>query len=134
MNRDETIGWKNDTLSRTVIECIIRVHQVLGPGFLEGIYQNALAVELRGHGLDTEAERRVEIRYQDVVVGRHRLDLVVEGRLVVEGSMRVEAKAVSALNQARYARVRSCLKATRLCAAILVHFATAMADDRRVER
>ena len=127
MNGDREIHWEDDALTRKVIECIIRVHQTLGPGFLEGIYRNALLVELRIHGLTADTERRVKVRYKDVVVGLHRSDIVVEGRLVIE------VKAVLELTQTHYAQTRSTLKAAAFRTALLVNFSKPMADFRRIE-
>ena len=126
-NEDEMNGWKNDSLSRTVIECIIRVHQVLGPGFLESVYRNALGVELQRHDLEFEMEKDVRVDYEGVEVGKHRIDLIVAGRLIVE------LKAVEELSRAHYAQARSYLKATNLRVALLVNFSKTFADYRRVE-
>jgi GxxExxY protein len=114
-------------LTGRVIGCIIEVHRTLGPGFLEAIYRRALHIELGRCGISAEAERGVVVRYHGEVVGRHRMDLVVEGRLVLE------LKAVVALNRAHYAQLRSCLKAARLEYGLLVNFAGERADFRRVE-
>jgi len=127
MNGDSEIHWEDDALTRKVIECIIRVHQTLGPGFLESIYRNALLVELRSQGLTADTERRVKVRYKDVIVGLHRSDIVVEGRLVVE------VKAVGELIQTHYAQTRSTLKAMGFRTALLVNFSKPMADFRRIE-
>jgi len=110
-----------------VIACIIKVHQTLGPGFLESVYRNALLVELRRQGLEAASENEVPVLYQGVEVGRHRIDLLVEGRLIVE------LKAVEELSRAHYAQTRSYLKASNQRVAILVNFAKPMADYRRVE-
>jgi len=116
-----------DALTRQIIECIIRVHRVLGPGFLESVYRNALLIELRLRGLAVQTESEVVIRYEGESVGKHRLDLLVEGRVILE------LKTVEALNKAHYAQVRSYLKATGLKAALLVNFAGDMADFRRID-
>jgi len=73
-----------DDLTRRIIEAIIKVHQTLGPGFVEGIYHRALIVELKRRALRIDSEADVQIYYEDELVGRHRLDLVVEGRVIVE--------------------------------------------------
>ena len=123
INKEE---WTKDELSRKVIEGVIQVHQELGPGFLEGIYQNSLRIELRRQSLAVETEKDIPIRYQGIPVGRHRLDLLVEGRLLVE------VKAVRAISQVHYAQTRSYLKAAGLDVALLVNFSTPMADFRRI--
>jgi GxxExxY protein len=120
-------SWRDDGPTKRIISCIIRVHQVLGPGFLESIYRRALLVELGKRGLVTEAEKEVVVHYDGAVVGRHRLEPVVEGRVVLE------LKTVESLSRAHYAQVRSYLKATRLGLALLVNFAGHRADFRRID-
>ncbi|HUH13914.1 MAG TPA: GxxExxY protein [Longimicrobiales bacterium] len=119
--------YRGDELTGRVIQCIIHVHQALGPGFLEGVYQRALLIELRNQDLATEAEKEVVVYYDGQEVGRHRLDLLIEGQVIVE------LKTVEALSKAHYAQVRSYLRATNLDLALLVNFAEDRADFRRVE-
>ena len=117
----------NDRLTERIITCIIRVHQTLGAGYLENIYRRALLLELRKQGLATEVEKKVMIYYDGQPIGGHRLDLVVEGQVVVE------LKAVDVMSKAHYTQVRSYLKAARLRLALLVNFAGERADFRRIE-
>ncbi|MGH7465935.1 MAG: GxxExxY protein [Longimicrobiales bacterium] len=121
------IEYRGDTLTGRVIRCIIHVHQTLGPGFLESVYRRALLIELRKQHLATEAEKEVVVYYDGQQVGRHRLDLLVEGQVILE------LKTVEALSKAHYAQVRSYLRATQLDLALLVNFADDRADFRRVE-
>ena len=121
------MDYHGDKLTEVVIQCVIQVHKKLGPGFLESIYRKALVVELRSHGLRVETEKEVVITYEGQEVGRHRLDIVVAGERIVE------LKTVEDLSKAHYAQVRSYLKATGLNVALLVNFATPMADYRRIE-
>ena len=116
-----------DTLTERVIWCIITVHQTLGPGFPESVYRNALVIELGKRGLTSNIEHYIGIVYKGHPVGRHILDLLVDGQLIVE------VKAVESLGKAHYAQVRSYLKATGLERALLVNFAGPRADFRRVE-
>lgn len=120
-------AYGDDRLTERIIHCIIRVHQTLGPGFLENVYRRALVLELVKQGLSTETEKEIIVYYGDVDVGRHRLDLLVEGRVILE------LKTVERLSQVHYAQVRSYLKATGLGLALLVNFAEERADFRRVE-
>jgi GxxExxY protein len=117
----------DDQLSELIIACVIRVHQTLGPGFLESVYRRALLVELAKRGLLTEVEKEVIIYYDGVIVGRHRLDLVVEARVILE------LKAIESLSKAHYAQVRSYLKAARLRLALLINFAGHKADFGRID-
>jgi len=120
-------GWINDELSGRIIQSIIKVHRLLGPGFVECIYKNALIIELKRAGLGIETEKDLIIRYEGHVVGCHRADLIVEGARMVE------LKAVEELNSTHYARLRSYLRAAGLQVGILVNFAKVVADFRRIE-
>jgi len=115
-----------DPLTRAIIEAIISVHNSLGPGFVEQIYQRALAIELRKKGMRFAAEADVEITYEGHRIGQHRLDFLIEDRVIVE------LKTVEDLGKAHYAQVRSYLRATGLTIALLVNFSKEKADYRRV--
>ncbi|HEV2549967.1 MAG TPA: GxxExxY protein [Stellaceae bacterium] len=115
-----------DALTRLVIEAIIAVHNTLGPGFVEQIYQRALAIELTKKGLRFATEAEIEISYEGQMIGRHRLDFLIEGKVIVE------LKTVEDLGRAHYAQVRSYLRATGLEVALLVNFSKERADYRRV--
>ena len=116
-----------DDLTRAVIDAIIHVHRTLGPGFLEGVYHRALLIELQRRRLPFSTEVEVAVMYEGQPVGRHRMDLVIDGRLIVE------LKTVEELNRSHYAQVRAYLKATGLPVALLVNFTKAKADYRRIE-
>ncbi len=121
------IEYEKDKLTELIIQSIIRVHQILGPGFLESIYCKALMIELRKQGLNVETEKEAVVYYEAEEVGRHRLDIVVEDRVIIE------LKTVEELSKAHYAQVRSYLKATGLKIGLLVNFAKEKADFRRIE-
>ena len=103
-----------EDLSRKIIGAAIEVHRELGPGFLENIYEEALKVALTKHGLHFECQKEIRIEYLGVVVGTHRLDLVVESIIVVE------LKAVNELADIHFAQLRSYLKATGLKVGLLL--------------
>ena len=119
--------YEEHNLTQSVIQCIIRVHQQLGPGFLESIYRKSLLIELNNNGLSATTEKEIPIFYETQEVGRHRLDLLVENKVIVE------LKTVEDLSKAHYAQVRSYLRASNLQVAILVNFAKERADFRRIE-
>ena len=121
-------AYQQDLLTQTIIEGIIQVHQTLGPGFLESIYRRSMVIELTKRQLTTETEKEIYIYYDGQQVGRHRLDLLVEGSVIVE------LKTVEQLSRAHYAQIRSYLKATGKRVALLVNFAKEKADFRRIER
>jgi GxxExxY protein len=84
-------------------------------------------LELQKNNLRVEMEKEVVIYHEGKEVGRHRLDMFVEKKLVIE------LKTVEALSRAHYAQVRSYMKATNVGVAILVNFAREKADFRRLE-
>jgi GxxExxY protein len=114
-------------ITERIIQAVIKVHQVLGPGFLERVYHNAISLELHRQGLTAESEKEVTIYYEGEVVGCHRLDLVVEDRVIIE------LKTVEELAGIHYAQLRSYLRATKMKVGLLVNLAKEKADFRRVE-
>ncbi len=115
-----------DELTGTIIGCAIEVHRELGPGFLESIYEAALLIALRKTGLRIEVQKSIPVYFWGEQVGEHRLDLLVEGVIVVE------LKAVKALEDVHFATVRSYLKACRLKHGLLLNFSTAPLTVKRV--
>jgi GxxExxY protein len=118
----------NKELSGRVIEAGIRVHQVLGPGFVEAVYENALCIELAKRGISFERQKTIAILYEGVPVGEHRLDLLIEGVLLLE------LKAVSELNQVFFAIGRSYMKAVGVEDGLILNFATMPLTVKRVGR
>ncbi|HUK06901.1 MAG TPA: GxxExxY protein [Stellaceae bacterium] len=118
----------DDPLTSAIIQAVIKVHKVLGPGFTESIYRRALLIELRKQNFAVGTEVEVNIAYEGQTVGQYRLDIIVERTVIVE------LKAVEKLAAIHYAQVRSYLQATGLMVALLVNFSTEMADYRRIER
>jgi len=104
------------TLTGQIIGAALEVHHALGPGFVESIYHRALLHELRLQGLSTLTEQSCEIRYKDAYVGKHRLDIVVEKTVIVE------LKAVTAINEIHKAQVISYMAATGLEIALIFNF------------
>jgi GxxExxY protein len=119
-------GLAHQELTGRIIACAIEVHKALGPGFLESIYETALAIELRHSGLQVEQQKLLPITYRGALIGEHRLDLLVEGQIIVE------LKAISALEDIHFAIVRSYLKAARLEHGLLLNFATMPLTVKRV--
>lgn len=111
-----------------VIGCAISVHRELGPGFIESIYEQALALELAANGVPFAQQRVVPVTYRGTHIGEHRLDFLVDDCLVVE------LKAVKALDDIHFAVVRSYLKATNLDHGLILNFSTMPMTIKRVLR
>jgi len=90
MNTDETqiqAGAKDYSLqsvTQQLIGAAFEVHNVLGYGFLERVYQKALQVELTSRGVKVELEPQIKVQFKGVIVGDYAADLLVENRIVVE--------------------------------------------------
>lgn len=122
------MGLGNFELSERVIAAAIRVHKELGPGFLEIMYEEALAIELPAANIAFERQKLLPVFYREHLIGEHRLDLLVEGKLILE------LKAISQLEKIHFAIVRSYLKASSLDDALLLNFASTKLAVKRLGR
>lgn len=115
-----------DQLTEKIIGGVFQVSNALGSGFLEKVYENALALELRQLGLLLSQQHRIEVRYKGTVVGDFVADLLVEECVIVE------IKAVRALDDIHTAQCLNYLKATGLQVCLLVNFGSPKAVVKRV--
>jgi GxxExxY protein len=122
MHADET---GVNRLSERIIGCAFRVINTLGAGFLEKVYENALAHELRKAGLAVTQQSGIVVCYDGVVVGQYAVDLLVEGTVMVE------LKAVKALDGAHDAQCINYLKATSLPLCLLLNFGKSRVEIKR---
>lgn len=118
----------NRDLSGRGIEAAIEVHRARGPGFLESVYESALGLEPARRGIRFERQQTIKIFHQGVEVGEHRLDLLVEARLMVE------LKAVRQLDDIFFAIGRSSVKAGKIEDGLLLNFATMPLTIKRIGR
>lgn len=105
-----------DELAHAVVMAALEVHQILGPGYLESVYEEALSVELALRGVVFERQVPVALSYKGVPIGHGRLDLLVADRLIVE------LKAVEGPQPIHLAQLLSYLKATRRRLGLLINF------------
>ena len=115
-------------LTETIIGCAMKVHRTLGPGFLESVYQKALAHELRTAGLTVECEKPIQVTYDGVVVGDFLENILVEGVVMVEN------KAVQALNPAHEVQLVNYLTATGIEIGLLLNFGGERLEFKRKYR
>ena len=113
-------------LTDKIIGAAIEVHRRLGPGFIESIYENSLVIELRKAGLSVQQQIELPVEYDGFEVGKHRLDLFVEGTIVVE------LKAIKDLEDIHFAIARSYLRAAGVKHGLLLNFAKTTLEVRRV--
>ncbi|GIW91123.1 MAG: hypothetical protein KatS3mg109_1555 [Pirellulaceae bacterium] len=112
-----------DHLTEKIIGAAIEVHRVLGPGLLESIYLDALCIELELRGIAFQRQVEVDVVYKGNTIKGQRIDLVVEGEVVVE------TKCVTTLPEVALAQVLSYLKASGLRRGLLLNFGMARMVD-----
>jgi len=109
-----------------IIGCAFKVSNKLGAGFLEKVYENALAHELGKSGLDVTRQHPIEVYYDDVVVGEYFADLVVEKQVTLE------LKAIKALDDIHMAQCLNYLKATGKKICLLMNFGNLKVEIKRI--
>src|SRR5213595_4075841 len=119
---------RDSEITEPIIAAAIAVHRELGPGFLESIYEQALAVEFAMCGIAFIRQKPIPLFYRDHQIGEHRLDFLVEDKIVVE------LKAVEALENVHFAIVRSYLKAAGLSDGLIRNFSSMPLTMKRVRR
>jgi len=113
-------------ITERIIGCSFTVSNALGSGFLEKVYENALAHELRKAGLKVEQQFKIEVWYDGIVVGNFIADLLVEKEVLVE------LKAIKNLEPQNTAQCLNYLKATQLSICLLLNFGTARIQCKRI--
>ena len=113
-------------ITEAIIGCAYTISNKLGCGFLEKVYENALAYELRKAGLDVIQQHGISVLYDGVTVGIYEADLVVNGLVVVE------LKALKALNDIHLAQCMNYLRATSERVCLLINFGNPKVEVRRV--
>ncbi len=104
---------------------VFEVNKVLGAGFLEKVYENALLIELRSRNLAVESQVPIDVTYKEVTVGQYTADLVVENQVILE------LKAVESLRQTHTAQILNYLTATGYKYGMLINFTHPKAEIRR---
>ena len=115
-----------DTITERVIGCAYRVANGLGVGFLEKVYENALAHELGKAGLHVEQQKAIKVRYDGVTVGEYVADVVVEGTVILE------LKVARELDATHEAQCINYVRATDLPICLLLNFGTPKLQVRRI--
>jgi len=111
-----------------IIGCAISVSDVLGCGFLERVYESALAHELTKAGFAIETQSPFSVRYDGIVVGEFRADLIVDRAVIVE------VKAAKAIDLAHQSQALNYMKATGLKVGLILNFGTPRLGIKRLIR
>lgn len=117
-----------EELSYRVVGAALGAHRILGPGFLEVVYEEALAHELALRGIPFARQVKLPVEYKGRQIGEYYADLVVDGKIVLE------LKAASGFSKAHQAQAHHYLAATGLRLAILFNFGAPSLQQRRIVR
>ena len=115
-----------DKLTHKIIGCAMKVHQSLGNGFQEVIYQRCLAIEMKHKGLSFEREKEMPIYYREIQVGTRRVDFFIEGAVMVE------LKAIEKLEDVHKAQAINYLEAYGIADGLLINFGGVSLEFKRV--
>ena len=113
---DKQLDEQKEILVKNIIGAAIDVHRELGPGYLEKVYEQAMALELRYRGLAYATQVPITVYYKGEKIHGQILDMVVEGKVILE------LKTVEMLSQIHEAQILSYLKSTRLPVGLLINF------------
>lgn len=117
---------KYSELTEKIIKATYKVHNALGFGFLEKVYQNALAIELKKMGLDIGTESPITVYYENEIVGEYIADIIVEDKVILE------LKAVKELAEIHEVQLVNYLKATGIKVGLLINFGHSVQVKRKV--
>jgi len=118
--------YLEEALTRKVIGSFYETYNQMGHGFLESVYENALALQLEADGIRFERQVDLEVRFKNQLVGMFRADFLVEGKVIIE------IKAVEHLLPAHYAQLLNYLKATGIPLGLLLNFGPKPQVRRRI--
>jgi GxxExxY protein len=113
-------------ITEKIIGCAMKVHRTMKNGYPEIIYQRCLAIELKKMGLSFLQEADVAIHYENEVVGRRRVDFLIDNKITVE------LKAVSDLTDAHLAQALNYLEANHLEIGLLINFGAKSLQFKRL--
>jgi len=119
---------QDEALTEAIIGCAFKVHNTLGVGFLEKVYENALHIELVRQNLDVKQQEPIKVHYEGHVVGEYYADLWVENRVIVE------VKAVRTLSKQHEVQLVNYLTATGVNTGLLINFGPSVEVKRKFRR
>jgi GxxExxY protein len=112
-------------LTEQIISCAYEVHKILGVGFLEKVYENAMLEELKLRGLKAESQRGITVRYKGCIIGDYFADIVVEDIIIVE------LKALDKLHDIHELQIKNYLKVTDIEVGLLINFGKSVELKRK---
>ena len=113
-------------ITETIIGCAYKVGNALGCGFLEKVYENALAYEIRKNGLEAKQQKKIKVYYDNAEVGDYEADILVAEKVLIE------LKAVKNFDDVHKAQCLNYLKATGLKICLLINFGNPRVEIKRI--
>ncbi|MDP7058451.1 MAG: GxxExxY protein [Nitrospinaceae bacterium] len=113
-------------MTESIIQCATKISNALGAGFLEKVYENTLAIELRKADLEVEQQKKINVKYESDVVGGYIADFVVNK------SVLLEIKATKSIDKVHQAQLLNYLKATGLRVGLVLNFGASRLGTKRV--
>jgi len=131
MSTDETQikavkDYSLDPITEQLIGAAFEVHNVLGYGFLERVYQRAMQVELQSRGVKVELEPKIQVRFKGIIVGDYAADLLVADKIIVE------LKTDTAYQSAHEAQLLNELRGTEIHLGYLINFGRERVEYKRM--
>ncbi len=118
--------YKHGELTREIIKAAQNVHNTLGYGFLEKVYHNAMALELRKAGFNIASEQPIRIHYDGQVIGEYYADIVVDDKVILE------IKALQTIGPVHETQLVNYLKATDIDVGLLLNFGKSLEVKRKI--
>jgi GxxExxY protein len=115
-------------LSYQIVGAALEVHRILGPGYLEAVYEGALAYEFAQRGIPFARQQQLSVKYKNVLVGDYVADFLVDGKIILE------LKAVAELHPRHEAQAIHYLTTTGLRLALLLNFGADSLQSKRIVR
>lgn len=120
--------YPHSDITEKIISASFEVYNRLGPGFLESVYENAIIIAMKKRSLLVEKQKIYMIKYDNEIIGEYRIDLVVEGKVIVE------LKSISGIMPDVYkAQLISYLRLTKLLVGLLVNFGNDEIEIKRLQ-
>ena len=120
--------YKDSELTNKIICSSYNVHNILGAGFLEKVYENALCLELKSLGFNVEQQAPIKVKYKGQLVGEYFADLLIDGKVIIE------LKAVDALTPIHEIQLKNYLKGSRLELGLLINFGKSVEVKRKFQK
>ena len=117
---------KEEDLTEVIIGLAYEVHNELGFGFLEKVYENAFVLELKKKGLQVEQQKGIEVMYKNELVGKYIADIIINNKVIVE------LKSVQNLDKIHEVQLVNYLKATSIEVGLLINFSKSAQVKRKI--